>query len=261
MTVDDFLHRARPDPIRILVSALPIVVMMLSNATPAAAQPAFDHLQCFAIRDRQPRAQYTAELLPEQAPPFSVAPGCRIIVPARYACIDVEKRNVNPPAPLAIGGEDARDYLCYRVHCPRGIPDPDVINFADQFGSRPVQIKRARYLCAPAFKPGVPTRTPTNAPTPTPGGATSTPGGATQTPGGATPTPGPCALTPGQFGTCGGSCPNAGDECLPNGPQCECRSPTACGPTSLGVCDGTCPNPNDTCSGFGPNGCVCMTLF
>src|SRR5262249_41419654 len=148
---------------------------------------------------------WTADLVPEQMPPFVVEPGCKIKSPARYFCIDVEKTNVAPTPPLQVVGLKAQDYLCYVLSCPVPVPTPS-LPVADQFGQGTTQIrKNQKLICAPAYKVGVPTPTPT-----------------------ATPTPPPPTTTPTPCGCVGG--PNNGLPCTVNvdcpGGFCPCPSPT-----------------------------------
>lgn len=184
------------------------LVLTALGATAALAQP-FDHLQCFKLRDTLARGRATADLVPEQQPPFPLAPGCKIKLPAKYFCIDVAKQNLQPPPALPIGGDDARDYFCYRVACPRSASMPRggmALDAEDQFGRRTVFIKTSPFFCAPARKV-VATPTPTRTPTPTPTAG----GGCGQLP------PGQCSL-----GDCG---PNS-DCVLGVGGFCRCEPPT-----------------------------------
>jgi len=129
-----------------------LAALIMSLPATATAQPIFDHLKCYKIIDPpSPIPAYTADLLPEQLPPFNLAPGCLIKMPARLFCIDVEKSNVNPPPPLQVNGANARDYLCYRVTCPP-VSDPKKVHVKDQFGERTIAIKPPRFVCAPAEK-------------------------------------------------------------------------------------------------------------
>ena len=173
-------------------------------ATTAAAQP-FDHLQCFKIKDPLPRANAAADLVPEQSPPFNVAPGCKIKLPAKYFCIDVAKENLQPPAALDINDADTHDFFCYRIACrkdpsaPRGGMPLDA---EDQFGRRTVLIKRSPYFCAPARKV-----VPTPSVTPTP--LTGVPCG---------------QLPPDQCGQ--GDCGPISDCVVGVGGFCRCEPPT-----------------------------------
>jgi hypothetical protein len=108
----------------------------------------FDHLKCYTIRDFAPRANYNADLIPQQTPPFNEEDGCKIVVPAKWFCTDVDKTNVTPTPPEQITGATAQDYLCYELQCPRIPTLPLVVE--DQFGLRNIYIEQANHLCAPA---------------------------------------------------------------------------------------------------------------
>ena len=142
-------------------------VLLGGTLIAAAASPTygqtFDHLQCFKIKDSLARGRVTADLVPEHQPPFGDALGCKIKLPATLFCTDVAKENVQPPAPLAVGGDTARDYFCYRVSCSKRA---EVTTQAeDQFGARVIRIRSAPLFCVPAVRP---TPKPTATPTPTP---------------------------------------------------------------------------------------------
>lgn len=154
---------------RTRIVAVFLGALALLGSERAYAQLIFDHLQCFRITDSLPRGISTADLTPEQIPPFVQQLGCRIRRPARLFCIDVDKSNVSPPPPSMIRGTNNRDFLCYRLTCPgRRIMSLPV---EDQFGPRTIVVRNSQYLCVPAIKSGVPpaaTPTPSLAPTPTP---------------------------------------------------------------------------------------------
>jgi hypothetical protein len=180
----------------------------------------FDHLKCIPILDDGLRhSKYTFDLNAADAQVFppemgdrivdgKLKPGCRIKIPARLFCTDIDKSNVheaktgNPPPGSAPGSQTGQERLCYNLVCP-GDDVRQHFNVIDQFGMRVVQLKdKAALLCTPATRdltggsptpigstptPGAPT--PTSAETPTPGAATPTPPAETPTPGAATPTP------------------------------------------------------------------------
>jgi hypothetical protein len=242
-----------------LVSVLAAALVLAGLAVVTAAHAgAIDHLKCFRIRDSltDRRTIYLADLFPEA--PFSAQQDCRLTLPARHFCVNVTKTNVQvggePYDTIDVPAGDARDYLCYKVKCDRDRPALDLL---DQFGVRPVRIRRSDFLCMPANKTAVlATPTPVLTPTPTP-----------------TETPNPCQLQalPGDTGTgaprpieqgvCGGDC-DAGQLCLfASSPTsrdvggCECvDASTQCGERVLGT--GTTPDPNAPipimCGGFCP---------
>jgi hypothetical protein len=132
---------------------LALAALALAPAPPARAQETFDHLKCFAIRDRLPeRTVLATDLLPEQKPPFADQ-RCKVRLPARFFCVDVRKENVlerGLPRPLLpIDGDDAGDYLCYRLRCPR---EGLAVGVADQFAGRIVSTRLSDLLCIPARK-------------------------------------------------------------------------------------------------------------
>jgi hypothetical protein len=131
----------------------------------AAAQPVFDHLACYQIKDAPRRARVTADLVP-QTPPFLAAVGCKIKLPAREYCTSVAKENIQPTPPVPVGGGAVGDFLCYSVSCPR---DADLggvgLDATDQIGARTIFLRKPKRLCMPVLRP-TPTPTPTG-PTPT----------------------------------------------------------------------------------------------
>ncbi len=230
--------------VRRLGSFVVVAAAALSLRSEAAAQSggAFDHLQCFAIRDPVLRGAATADLVPEQAPSFLAQRGCKIKMPARFYCTDVRKQNLNPPPALPIGGEEAGDYLCYRVACPQGT-SPDAsrsgILVEDQFGARDIKIaRRAQLLCVPAQPQPTPTSTPNV---------------------GADP---PCSFD-GQ--ECQGACSTGRCVYDPNQNRCVCQGAfdVACDQFAQGVCAGhLCFAPGQVCApGAQPTiglGCQCV---
>ena len=120
----------------------------------ATAQPAFDHLACYTIKDTNARTDYTLDLTPEQTQ-FLQETGCAIKAQSKYMCIDVQKTNVQPPPPLSTSGSNARDYLCYQLKCPR-VTNAKQVLAEDQFGLRRVYPGGAYMMCAPAEKPCAP---------------------------------------------------------------------------------------------------------
>ena len=194
-----------------IASALALAV--LASALPAWAA---DHLQCFAIKDGAPKAQYSADLFPTDDT-FPRASGCVVTVPAKQLCIDVDKTNVVPAPPGAPAGAPAQQYLCYKVKCPKAQP---TTTLTDQFGTHPVEIKSTKFLCAPASVV-LPTTTSTTTPTST------------------TTTTVPSCTDDQQNG--GETGPDCGGPCPPCDPGSGCNVGVDC--TSLVCSGGTCAAP------------------
>lgn len=146
-------------PRRLLVLAAAVSVSLVGNAHAVA-----DHLQCFKIKDPEARAQYRADITPDDTS-IAASPGCIVKVPATLLCVDVAKSNVSPLPPGAPDAGPARKHLCYKMKCakPQG-----AVPVTDQFGSRSVTLKTTSLLCAP-----VPTPTSTTTTT-TPSSTTTT---------------------------------------------------------------------------------------
>ncbi len=235
----------------ILAALLSTAVLFLTSGARAQLVPVFDHLKCYVIKDPL-KVKHTLDLTPEQTQ-FLPEPGCLLKSPAKLFCIDVQKTNVQPtPGGPPVQAEDARDYLCYIVHCPN-VNQNKVLTVFDQFGQRDITIKPPKLLCAPAQKVGVPPK-----PTPTPCGPPNQP---TPT---VTPTPRACGIDP-TAPQCSGDCPD------PTLPKClftgNAAMPCACVPANQmcmdngGTCSGLCPGlpgqPMSQC-GSGPTGCQCL---
>jgi hypothetical protein len=150
----------------IVCSVVGLVLLAGAGAAGAQGTPSFDHLKCYKLKDFAPKKAYAVDLIPDQDPPFSVEQGCKIMVPAKLFCIDVIKQNVQPPPPGTVSGTNARDYLCYKVKCPKQVLP--IVTVEDQFGRRDLTIKPPKFVCAPANKVIPPTRTPTPTKTRTP---------------------------------------------------------------------------------------------
>jgi hypothetical protein len=209
---------------RILLLALALA------AAPAAAQPVFDHLKCYAVRDSLGSGEYTADLYPKDTTNFVVEPGdvivggvltrgCRIRLPAKFFCTDVDKRNARStrppfdPAQWTVDGPEAGDRLCYKLRCPP--VGAKTLGVIDQFGTRSISVTgKPMWLCTPVVRQADPGS--------------------------------PCNL--GGDGQCGGTCP-AGERCLAiSGEECgcvpetqACHMVTACG-------TGFCPGVWETCA-------------
>jgi len=157
-----------------IAASLAALALACVSGDARAQTPLFDHLQCFPVSgasvDAVPKS-FTADLAPEQTPPFAPAPGCRVRPVPRFLCIDVAKENVEPSgATLPVNGSPTRDYLCYDVKCPKNAPGlvDDVVT--DQFGEHRISTRASKYLCAPAI----------HGPAPRPTAAPCSPDGAGQ---------------------------------------------------------------------------------
>jgi hypothetical protein len=226
------------------------LVLLLFASGASAQTSVFDHLQCFPLKDALRSTPLHADLEPEQAPPFALAPGCRVKFPAKFLCVDVAKTNVQPPGTtLPIGGDTTRDFLCYAVRCPTPAAGLPTLTVSDQFGERTVRVRPSKYLCAPAI----------NGPAPR-------------------PTSRPCADLGG--GQCSDTC-DGGDECLfvPQGfelvgvpafpdivgtDDCRCvPSSLRCDALPAAVCTvtggdgGLCTDASDQCAATG-GACACQ---
>src|SRR6185503_7867521 len=79
---------------------LATAMIALAMAAPAAAQPVPDHLECYKIKDPQPKAMYTADVgVGSQLAQY----GCLIKVPAVMACVPATQTNVQPTPPSTGG--------------------------------------------------------------------------------------------------------------------------------------------------------------
>lgn len=211
--------------VAVLSLALSLSLLFHTPAARAQGFAVFDHLKCYNIKDLRTPGQWTADLFPEQMPPFAAELDCTIKSPAKLFCIDVRKNPVGAPTPpLQVVGAKAQDYLCYKVKCANGALL--TLGVADQFGSGNITIaKRPRYVCAPAYKTGFPT--PTFSPTP------------------ANPCPSP-TQTPNTMPT---ACPL---QCIAgpnNGGPCSTMAQSGC-PA------GTCAVPSCCCFGNGTPNCI-----
>lgn len=197
----------------------------------AQAQPVFDNMKCYNVKDSLGSGEYTADLQPQDATTFALEPGdtvvggvlrrgCRIKMAARYFCIpvtDLNNRSTRPPfdpAQWTVDGAEPGDRLCYKLRCPSTTAKSlDVI---DQFGSRRISVTgKTAYLCTPvtrALNPGQ-----------------------------------PCGLAGN--GQCGGVCEIAGEKCLAiSGEDCGCVpasqecAQTVPGMCSVGFCTGVWEN-------------------
>jgi len=215
-----------------------LVALAVLAARDVSAQgfAVFDHLKCYTIKDYRTPGSWFADLNPEQAPPFAAELGCKIKSPAKFLCIDVRKTPVGTPTPpLHVVGTKAQDYLCYALSCPMPSPMP-TLAVADQFGQGGIVVKKPKYLCAPAYKVGFPTPTPTAQTSPPCPSPTATP---VSSP---TPCPKHCVGGANNGGFCntasacpGGACAATACCCAATGTP-SCTSSTQCPPGDICIC-------------------------
>jgi hypothetical protein len=222
-------------------AASALVLGAASGVTPAAAQaPVFDHMKCYKVRDSQPSKTYTSDLAPELTQDFQLEPGdrivggslvkgCRIKVPAKYFCIDVDDQDTHDvvppynPSQWTVDGPKSGERLCYKLSCPRTLPK--TLSVIDQFGTRDVTLLGvAQYLCTPVVRQN--------------------------------PSTDPCEMD--GAGQCGGTCAE-GESCLAiSGEDCGCvPSEQHCALTTGTCSNGFCGGVWETCITL-PNGiCGC----
>jgi hypothetical protein len=122
-------------------AAVGVVAFMFHG--PSTAGAADDHLTCHKIKDSLTTAQYTADLTG-----LTPEAGCTIRVPGRLLCVESDKSNVVPSPPGAPPGGAAGRFVCYKVKCPKAVLPP--VTVGDQFGTRSVQPRAPKLVCAPA---------------------------------------------------------------------------------------------------------------
>ena len=120
-----------------------LLVLCMTWALPAAAQPVRDHLECYKVKDPQPKARYTADVAG-----LTAEPGCTIKVPATMVCVPASKTSVQPAPPGGGATGTPNAFGCYKVKCPAASLPAFRLN--DQFGSRSVTPIASRLLCAPS---------------------------------------------------------------------------------------------------------------
>jgi hypothetical protein len=219
-------------PARMLVAVLALGALSLS--TRAAAQPVFDHMKCYKVRDDEASRAWTADLAPKLTHDFqleqgdeiiggSLVKGCRIKVPAKYYCIDVETQDTKQVAPpynpsqWTVEGPESGERLCYKLSCPKVLPK--TLSVIDQFGTRDITLLGvAQWLCTPVVRQN--------------------------------PSTDPCEMD--GAGQCGGTCPE-GESCLAiSGEDCGCvPSEQHCAQTSGACSAGFCGGVWETCISFG----------
>ena len=227
----------RPKASLAIAAAMAVIGLV---ARPAAAQPMFDNMKCYKINDNAPRKTYTADLLPKLTHDFAtelgdrivggvLQKGCRIRVPAKFFCLEVEAENTHDasppynPAQWTVAGPEPGERLCYKLSCPPvAAKDLAII---DAFGTRTIKLLgRTGYLCTSVTR---------------------------QLPQGSE-----CSLAGN--GQCGGACP-LGERCLALRPTEDCGcvpEAQACG--SSAICqDGFCGGVWETCVMLPIGGCGC----
>ena len=228
-------------PALLIASLATILVGRALTQAHAQTPPDFDHMKCYAIKDPQKPKQFTATLAPKLTHDFVTEPGdtivggftikgCRIRVPAKFFCIDVDKQNAKEvlppykPAQWTTPGPESGERLCYVLSCPN--VQAKSLPIIDQFGTRTIEIKnKTMYLCTPVTRQA--------------------------------DTTDPCGLQGN--GQCAGVCPT-GETCLALSPSdCGCVPDSeACASTPAGSCaQGHCGGVWETCVTLQTGLCGC----
>ena len=222
--------------------ALVLAVLAAWCTPPAQAQTIiYDNSKCYAVKDSIGSGEFTLDLYPKDSTTFVVepgdiivggalVPGCRVRMPAKYFCIDVDGRNARstrPPfdaAQWTIPGAEAGDRLCYKLRCPR-VPAKS-LDIIDGFGSRRISVTgKPAYLCTSVSRAAAPGS--------------------------------PCGL--GGAGLCGGVCQNPGDRCLAVSTQdCGCVPATEACDQSTVCSAGFCTGVWETCATQVTGVCGCV---
>jgi hypothetical protein len=134
-----------------LLLAAAACACIIGAARPARAG---DHLNCYKAREIEGpgRLLRSADLASTLLPPLATAAGCLIKGPSKLVCAPVEKQNVNPPAPGGGPNGPTTVFVCYKVRCPRQLPQG--LTVKDQFGTHHFVLDVPRILCAPASPSG-----------------------------------------------------------------------------------------------------------
>ncbi|HYR95383.1 MAG TPA: hypothetical protein VEM57_01550 [Candidatus Binatus sp.] len=229
-----------------------LVVLYVTLALPAGAQPVADHLKCYKVKDPQVKTTYSADL-----GGLVAEPGCTIRVPAIMACVPSSKTNVTPQPPGSGGSGTPNVFGCYKIKCPKATLPAIPLN--DQFGARDVTPRAPRLLCAPAAPPPPTTTTTTTTAGTTCPPATAAYCGAADCGEGGIPSCDPLIhplCPPGM------TCTTMGATCGCTGPTIPCGDPRLSG-ASCNFCKwGTCPL-GMTCGGVPKSGvcgfdCACQ---
>jgi len=225
-----------------------LVVVSMTLALPAGAQPIADHLKCYKVKDPQAKTTYTADL-----GGLVAEPGCTIKVPAIMACVPATKTNVTPTPPGSGGTGTPNAFGCYKIKCPKATLPAVPLN--DQFGTRDVTPSVPRLLCAPAAPPPPTTTTTTTSCPP----ATAAYCGSADCGEGGMPS---CDPTFSPACPQGMTCTTMGTSCGCTGATIPCGDPRLSGLTCNFCKWGTCPL-GMTCGGVPKSGacgfdCACQ---
>ncbi len=169
-----------------------VLLALATSARVLHADPALDHLECYKVKDKQPRATYRADLVG-----LAAEAQCIVKVPAKLVCVPASKSNVTPPPPGGGPAATPGAVLCYGVKCVKHTLT--TIQAHDQFGDRALQPTLSNLLCAPATVSVTTTTTPLPCPTTTTIPVCS----GTDTCGGLCPSPQTCTPGAGAGGACG----------------------------------------------------------
>jgi hypothetical protein len=123
------------------------IVVAVSIVATSAGAAVFDHLKCYKVKGG---SSVTAVVdLQPAAPELPLGPGCKVKGPTLF-CAPVSKTVVTatPPPPGAPPGSDETPHLCYKLKCPKPLPDPLVAT--DQFGTFDLRPTRTSIVCTPA---------------------------------------------------------------------------------------------------------------
>lgn len=240
----------------------------------AGAQPTFDHLQCFKVKD-QAKFKAVANLTPLQSE--FVPADCEIQGKAKMFCIPVDKNLTSfedktkqgIPQVHLNGDESSFDRLCYKIKCPA--PALQSLNVTDQFGNRDLAKFKTAMLCTPAIKGAPVTTTVPSCPDADLDGFNdATCGGLDCDDGDPNVNPSTAELCNGVDDNCDGAVdegfPNLGQPCGSGVGACQASGTTVCSPSGTGTecsaeagtpqpeqCDGI----DNDCNGITDDGSLC----
>lgn len=223
------------------VAATVAAALLGALVSTAPAQPVFDNMKCWKIRDAKKSELFTADLEPKLTHDFAtqlgdrivggfLQKGCRIKTPAQYFCTDVAATSAHEvlppydPTQWVIPGPEAGDRLCYKLTCPTEAPKQLAI--IDAFGNRTIQLLgRTSYFCTPVVRQS--------------------------------PQTDPCDMAGN--GQCGGVC-DGGKVCLATSPSgCGCVEPgEACAANAASCGDFFCGGVWEVCGALPGGGCGCL---
>ena len=221
-----------------LAACVAAAVLVTVGTGVAGAQPVFDNMKCYKIKDGGKPKQFTEDLDPKLTHDFAsqlgdrivggfLQKGCRIKTPAKFFCIDVAAVAVHDvvppytPAQWVVPGAEAGERLCYALSCPAELPKN--LDIIDPFGTRTIQLRgSSQYFCTPVARQQDVSE--------------------------------PCSLAGN--GQCGGTCPD-GNTCLAISTQdCGCVPPAEACAASQTCGSGFCGGVWETCVTIG-GGCGC----